>query len=111
MKALSIRQPWAWLTVGRNGADRWKGAVLRGVKRIIEQAREAQKENGMPNERSDYMHAYYEANKARKKAKRKSQPRTEAAKAAEARYAEKRRILKEIEEMPRGLQAPGVPKE
>ena len=50
----------------------------------------------MPKDRSEYQRAYYEANKAKKKAIRKSQPRTEGAKAAEARYREKRRILQEI---------------
>ena len=56
----------------------------------------------MPKDRSEYWRAYYEANKERMKAKRKPQPRTEAAKAAEARYKEKRRILKEIATMPHG---------
>ena len=55
-------------------------------------------------DRSEYARAYYQANKARLKAKRKKQPRTEAAKAAEDRYREKRRILAEIAEMPMGPQ-------
>ena len=53
----------------------------------------------MPKDRTEYQRAYYEATKAKKKASRKPQPRTEAAKAAEARYAEKRRVLAEIAAM------------
>lgn len=53
----------------------------------------------MERDRKEYMRAYYEANKSRLKAKRKPRPRTEAAKAAEERYAEKRRILREINGM------------
>lgn len=61
----------------------------------------------MAKDRREYLRAYYQANKEALKAKRKPQPRTEAAKAAEARYAEKKRLLKEIESMtfgPVGLQ-------
>ena len=50
-------------------------------------------------DRSEYQRAYYQANKAAKKTNRKPQPRTEAAKAAEARYAEKKRVLAEIADM------------
>jgi hypothetical protein len=50
-----------------------------------------------PRDRSEYQRAYYEANKERKKAIRKAQPRTEGAKAAEARYRERQRIRREIE--------------
>ena len=57
------------------------------------------KEDGMPNDRSESNRAYYEANKAKKKAKRKPQPRTEATLAAAARCAEKRRVLAEIAAM------------
>ena len=53
----------------------------------------------MPKDRSEYQRAYYEATKAEKKAKRMPQPRTEAQKAAEARYAEKKRLLAEISAM------------
>lgn len=53
----------------------------------------------MAKDRKEYLRAYYEANKERLKAKRKPQPRTDAAKAAEERYAQKRRILREIDEM------------
>jgi hypothetical protein len=54
----------------------------------------------MTKDRTEYQRAYYEANKARKKALRKSQPRTEGAKAAEARYMEKQRVLREIDALP-----------
>ena len=54
----------------------------------------------MATDRTEYQRAYYEAHKAEKKAKRKPQPRTEAAIAAEKRYREKRRILAEIAAMP-----------
>ena len=54
------------------------------------------------NGRKDYQHAYYLANKEARKAKRKKQPRTEAAIAAEARYREKKRVLWDIEQMPHG---------
>jgi hypothetical protein len=53
----------------------------------------------MPKDRSEYNRTYYEATKAKKKAMRKPQPRTEATKEAEARYREKRRILVEIATM------------
>ena len=54
-------------------------------------------------DRREYMHEYYEANKDRLKKARKPTVRTRAQKDAEARYREKRRILKEIEEMKFGL--------
>lgn len=54
----------------------------------------------MANNRTEYQREYYEAHKAEKKAKRKPQPRTEAAIAAEKRYREKRRVLSEIAAMP-----------
>lgn len=53
-------------------------------------------------DRSEYMRNYYEANKERLKEQRKPKPRTEAAKRAEERYREKKRILKEIAAMPHG---------
>lgn len=53
----------------------------------------------MIRDRKAYQAAYYEANKERKKALRKKQPRTAAMIEAEKRYREKRRILKEIEQM------------
>jgi len=56
----------------------------------------------MADDRSEYMRAYYEANKERLKAKRKPQPRTEAARRAEKKYREKRRVLQEIADMPSG---------
>ncbi len=54
----------------------------------------------MARDRKEYMKAYYEAKKTELKAKRKKQPRTEAQRAAEERYREKRRLLQEIETMP-----------
>lgn len=51
------------------------------------------------SDRSAYQRTYYLENKERLKAKRKPQPRTEACIAAEVRYREKRRILREIEQM------------
>ena len=57
----------------------------------------------MTHDRKAYQSAYYEANKERKKAMRKKQPRTAAMIAAEERYREKRRILKEIEQMQFGI--------
>lgn len=54
----------------------------------------------MATDRTEYQRAYYEAHKAERKAKRKPQPRTEATIAAEKRYREKRRIMKEIAAMP-----------
>lgn len=62
----------------------------------------------MSGNRSEYMRAYYEANKVRLKAKRKKQPRTEAARQAEERYREKRRLLKEIAEMQLGPKPEGA---
>ena len=53
-------------------------------------------------DRSAYQKAYYEANKDRLKANRKPQRRTEANIAAEARYREKKRLLKEIADLPIG---------
>lgn len=58
--------------------------------------------------RAEYMRAYYEANKNKLKAKRKKQPRTEATIASEQRYREKKRILKEIENMQAGPVFPRV---
>jgi hypothetical protein len=57
-------------------------------------------ENTMPMDRTEYQRAYYERTKEAKKAKRKKQPRTAAAIAAEERYREKRRLLQEIAAMP-----------
>ena len=54
----------------------------------------------MPKDRTEYQSAYYEANKAKKKANRKPQPRTEAARRAEERYRKKRKLLAEIAAMP-----------
>ena len=54
----------------------------------------------MSKDRSEYARAYYEANKAKKKANRKPQPRTEAAKRAEDRCREKRQRLADIAAMP-----------
>ena len=58
------------------------------------------------HERYEYQRAYYLANKERlkekRKEKRKAQPRTPAQIAAEERYREKKRLLKEIEAMPTG---------
>ena len=54
----------------------------------------------MPMDRTEYQRAYYERTKEAKKAKRKKQPRTAAAIAAEERYREKRRLLQEIAAMP-----------
>lgn len=54
----------------------------------------------MTRDRSDYQRAYYEANKAKKKANRKPQPRTEATKLAEERYRERRQLLADIAAMP-----------
>lgn len=59
-----------------------------------------------PNDRREYMRAYYEANKERLKAKRNPQPRTDASRAAEERYREKKRTLKEIEAMTFGTAWP-----
>ncbi len=56
----------------------------------------------MADDRSEYMRAYYEANKERLKAKRNPQPRTEAVRRAEKKYREKRRVLQEIADMPSG---------
>ena len=56
----------------------------------------------MADDRSEYMRAYYKANKERLKAKRKPQPRTEAARQAEKKYREKIRVLQEIADMPSG---------
>ncbi len=56
--------------------------------------------HGAPKDRAAYQRAYYEANKERLKALRKPKPRTEAGKAAEARYREKKRILAEISKLP-----------
>ena len=53
-----------------------------------------------PRDRKEYQRAYYEANKAKKKENRKKQPRTAASIAAEERYRERQRVLREIEEMP-----------
>ena len=57
-------------------------------------------ENTMPMDRTEYQRAYYERTKEAKKTKRKKQPRTAAAIAAEERYREKRRLLQEIAAMP-----------
>lgn len=46
--------------------------------------------------------AYYEANKERLNAKRAKQPRTAVTLAAEQRYRDKKRLLREIAEMPSG---------
>jgi len=54
----------------------------------------------MHKDRTKYQRAYYERTKEAKKAKRKKQPRTAATIAAEERYREKRRLLREIAEMP-----------
>jgi hypothetical protein len=54
----------------------------------------------MPKDRTEYQRAYYEANKAKKKANRKPQPRTESARIAEERYRKKRKLLDEIAAMP-----------
>ena len=54
----------------------------------------------MANNRTEYQRKYYEAHKAEKKAKRKPQPRTEATIAAEKRYREKLRVLRDIAAMP-----------
>ncbi len=52
-------------------------------------------------DRKEYMRAYYEANKEALKEKSRNRPRrTEAKRAAEARYQEKKRLLREIAEMP-----------
>lgn len=61
---------------------------------------DGRKDDGMPRDRSEYQRAYYEANKDKKKANRKPQPRTEAAKRAEERYREKRQRMAEIADMP-----------
>jgi hypothetical protein len=53
----------------------------------------------MGTDRKAYLRAYYEAHKDERKAKRKKQPRTHAALAAEARYREKMRVQREIEAM------------
>jgi hypothetical protein len=53
-------------------------------------------------DRSEYQRVYYEANKDKRKAARKKQPRTASAVAAEERYRAKKRLLREIDEMPRG---------
>lgn len=57
----------------------------------------------MPATRQEYMHAYYEANKERRKQLRKKQPRTEAAVRAEAKYREKQKTLAELENFPFGI--------
>ena len=54
------------------------------------------------SDRSEYQKQYYEKNKDAKKAKRKKQPRTASAIAAEQRYREKKKILAEIEKMQTG---------
>jgi hypothetical protein len=53
----------------------------------------------MPKDRSEYMRAYYEANKTKLNARRKTYSR-ELARAAEARYREKKQRLAEIKAMP-----------
>lgn len=51
--------------------------------------------------RAEYQRAYYQANKERLNAAHKAK-RNDATRANEERYREKKRTLKEIEEMPRG---------
>mgnify|MGYP000860960084 CR=1 FL=1 len=55
--------------------------------------------SGAPRDRSEYMRAYYAANKAKLNARRKTYSR-ELARAAKARYLEKKRLLAEIAAMP-----------
>ncbi len=57
----------------------------------------------MTSNRADYMRAYYLANRDRIKAKDKGRKRTRTDSAdAQERYREKKRILREIEQMPHG---------
>ena len=54
----------------------------------------------MPKDRTEYMRAYYEANKEKLCAKRRNPQPRETARRAEARYREKQRLLREIAAMP-----------